>query len=276
KAELVEALPAAADGGIAVLNADDPRVRRMASRTRARVVTYGFAPDADVRAEDVTSLGFEGMRFRLVTPGGAREAAVTRPGRLAVHNALAGAAAGLAAGMSLDEIVPGLVTGGSAPHRSALIRAGGVTSVDDSYNASPGSVAAALELLSGLPGRRAAILGHMMELGDASEAGHAAVGAAAAATVGLLIVAAGAPGGEASGIAEAALAAGMAPEAVVRAATREAAADEAVRRLRPGDVVLIKASQGIGLDEAVRDRLGVGLEVLIADLVARLGGEGTA
>ncbi|HEY5628003.1 MAG TPA: UDP-N-acetylmuramoyl-tripeptide--D-alanyl-D-alanine ligase, partial [Candidatus Limnocylindrales bacterium] len=134
KAELVEALPAAADGGIAVLNADDPRVRRMASRTRARVMTYGFAADADVRAEDVTSLGFEGMRFRLVAPGGEREAAVARPGRLAVHNALAGAAAGLAAGMTLDEIVPGLVTGGSAPHRSALIRAGGVTIVDDSYN----------------------------------------------------------------------------------------------------------------------------------------------
>lgn len=276
KAELVEALPSAADGGIAVLNADDPRVRRMASRTTARVMTYGFEPTADVRAEDVTSLGFDGMRFRLVAPVGDREVSITRPGRLAVHNALAGAAAGLAAGMTLDEIVPGLATGGSAPHRSVLLRAGGVTIVDDSYNASPGSMAAALDLLAGLPGRRVAILGHMMELGEASESGHATVGEVAARTVELLIVTAGAPGGEAAGIAEAALAAGMAPDAVVRAPTRQAAADEAVRRLRPGDVVLVKGSQGIGLEEPVRDRLGVGLEVLIADLVTRLGGESAA
>ena len=276
KAELVEALPAAADGGIAILNADDARVRRMASRTPARVVTYGFDPQADVRADGVTSLGFEGMRFRLITRAGEREVAITRPGRLSVHNALAAAAAGLAAGMTLDEVVPGLVSGGSAPHRSALIRAGGVVIVDDSYNASPGSVAAALDLLSGLPGRRVAILGHMMELGDASASGHAAVGAAAARAAELLIVAAGGPGGEAAGIAEAALEAGMAPEAVVRAPTREAATGEAARRLRPGDVVLVKASQGIGLEEPVRDRLGVGLEVLIADLVARLGGEEAA
>jgi UDP-N-acetylmuramoyl-tripeptide--D-alanyl-D-alanine ligase len=276
KAELVEALPAAAEGGIAVLNADDPRVRRMASRTLARVLTYGFDPGADVRAEDVASLGFDGMRFRLVAPNGEREVAVARPGRLAVHNALAAAAVGLAAGMTLDEIVPGLTTGGSAPHRSALIRAGGVAIVDDSYNASPGSMVAALELLGGLPGRRVAILGHMMELGEASASGHATVGTAAARTADLLIVAAGAPGGEAAGIAEAARAAGMAPEAVIRAATRQEAADEAARRLRPGDVVLVKASQGIGLEEPVRDRLGVGLEVLIADLVERLGGEATA
>ncbi|MHB8960203.1 MAG: glutamate ligase domain-containing protein, partial [Candidatus Limnocylindrales bacterium] len=224
------------------------------------------------RAEDVASLGFEGMRFRLVTPDGEREVAIARPGRIGVHNALAAAAAGLAAGMTLGEIVPGLATGGSAPHRSTLIRAGGVTIVDDSYNASPGSMLAALDMLAGLPGRRVALLGHMLELGAVSESGHAAVGAAVARTADLLIVAAGAPGGEAAGIADAALAAGMAPEAVVRAASRRDAADEAARRLQPGDVVLVKASQGIGLEEPVRDRLGVGLEVLIADLVDRLGG----
>ncbi len=273
KAELVEALPAAAEGGVAVLNADDPRVRRMGARTTARVLTYGFSPEADVRAEDVASLGFEGMRFRLVTADGERQVAIARPGRIGVHNALAAAAAGLAAGMTLGEIVPGLATGGSAPHRSTLIRAAGITIVDDSYNASPGSMLAALDLLAGLPGRRVALLGHMLELGAVSQSGHAAVGAAVARTADLLIVAAGAPGGEAAGIADAALMAGMAPEAVVRAASRRDAADEAARRLRAGDVVLVKASQGIGLDEPVRDHLGVGLEVLIADLVGRLGGE---
>ncbi|HEY4752160.1 MAG TPA: Mur ligase family protein, partial [Candidatus Limnocylindrales bacterium] len=92
KAELVEALPAGADGGVAVLNADDWRVRRMADRTRARTMTYGFAEDADVRAAAVESRGFDGMRFTLVTPAGTRDVAITGLGRLAVHNALAGAA----------------------------------------------------------------------------------------------------------------------------------------------------------------------------------------
>jgi UDP-N-acetylmuramoyl-tripeptide--D-alanyl-D-alanine ligase len=270
KAELVEALPPAAHGGVAVLNADDARVRRMAMRTRARVVTYGFALDADVRAEAIVSRGFEGMACTLITPSGTRPLEISRPGRLAIHNALAATAVGLSAGMELDEIVPGLAAGGSAPHRSALLHAGGVTIVDDSYNASPGSVTAALELLAGLPGRRVAILGHMMELGEASAAGHASVGIAAAGTADVLIVAAGAVGGEAAEIAEAALGAGMPRASVVRAADRSAAIEEAATRLVPGDVVLVKASQGIGLDEGVRDRLGVGLEVLVRELAGRL------
>jgi UDP-N-acetylmuramoyl-tripeptide--D-alanyl-D-alanine ligase len=277
KAELVEALSAAADGGIAILNADDPRVLRMAGRTRARVLTYGFAADADVRAVEVESAGFGGMRFTCVTPDGTRRFAISGLGRLAVHNALAGAAAGLAAGMALEEIEPGLVAGGSAPHRSVVIRAGGVTIVDDSYNASPGSVRAALELLGGLPGRRVAILGQMLELGPEALQGHRLVGQTAAGTVDLLVVVGGAPGGDAAPMAEAALASGLETERVVRAVDRDAATREALALLRPGDVVLVKASQGIGLPEDERSRLGVGLEVLVAGLVAALGGpEATA
>ena len=273
KAELVEALPAAADGGVAILNADDPRVARMASRTAARVVTYGFTPGADVTADAVASGGFEGMRFRLRTPAGERDVAIPALGRMAVHNALAATAAGLAAGLALDELLPGLAAASTAPHRSAVLRAGGVTIVDDTYNASPGSMRAALELLAGLPGRRVALLGHMMELGEASAAGHEAVGAAAAAAADLLIVAAGHEGGEAAGIAHGAIAAGMPAGRVVRATGRATAGAEALQRLRDGDVVLVKASRGLGLDEAVRDRLGVGLEVLVADLAAALGTE---
>ena len=129
-------------------------------------------------------------------PGGARRT-VTIPGlgRLSVHNALAGAAVGLAAGMTLDEIAAGLADGWSAPHRVAIVRLGGVTIVDDSYNASPRSVIAALDLLAGLPGRRGAVLGEMLELGDASEEGHREVGEAAARTVDwLMVVGSGAPG----------------------------------------------------------------------------------
>ncbi len=249
KAELVEALPAAADGGIAILNADDPRVRRMAGRTRARVVSYGFALDAEVRAEAVESLGFDGMRFRLVAPTGARPVTIPGLGRMAVHNALAATAAGLAAGMSLDEVVPGLSVGSTVPHRSTVLRAGGVVIIDDAYNASPGSMLAALDLLRGLPGRRVAVLGDMRELGAAHTAGHREVGEAAGRSVELLVVVD--PGaGEAEELAAGARAVGLAGEQVI-VASAAAVADALASRLRPGDVVLVKASRGAELERVV-------------------------
>ena len=241
KGELVEALPA---DGVAILNADDERVRRMASRTRARAITYGFAPDADVRADDVVSRGAEGMRFRLVAPGVDRNVATPSLGRLAVHNALAGAAVGLAAGIPLDLIVAGLAAGWSAPHRGELIRAGDVTIVDDSYNASPGSVVAALELLAGMDGRRIAVLGEMLELGSEHDAGHRRVGEAAAQVADRLIVV----GAGAEAIADGARDAHMAVEAVTTVADRAAAREQLLAELKPGDVVLVKASRGIALD----------------------------
>ena len=241
KGELIEALP---EGGTAVLNADDPRVRAMSSRTSAGSVTYGFADDADVTADAVESAGADGMRF--VLRAGGRRSAVTIPtlGRLAVHNALAAAAVGLAAGMTLDDVVAGLRSGWAAPHRAELVRAGGVTIVDDSYNASPASVAAAIELLAGLPGRRIAVLGEMLELGEGHVSGHRAVGEAAAAAVELLVVV----GPGAASIADAARDGGLAEDAVVRVADRDAALDALRPRLRPGDVVLVKASRGVALD----------------------------
>ncbi len=254
KAELVEALPAAADGGVAILNADDSRVARMASRTRARVVSYGFDARADVRADRVESAGFDGMRFRLCTPGGETEAALPGLGRLAVHNALAATAAGLAAGMDLASIVPGLAAPSRAEHRSTVHRAGGVTIVDDAYNASPGSMRAALDLLRGLPGRRLAVLGEMLELGDATAAGHVEVGRAAA-DLDLVVVVDGDPGGAAEGIvAGAREAAGGAR--IVPAADADAAVALLAGELRPGDVVLVKASRGVELERVVDGLLG--------------------
>jgi UDP-N-acetylmuramoyl-tripeptide--D-alanyl-D-alanine ligase len=244
KGELIEALP---DDGVAILNADDERARRMASRTRARAVTYGFAADADVRAEDVASRGADGMIFRLVAAGVDRRLAIPSLGRLAVHNALAAAAVGLAAGIPADTIVAGLAAGWSAPHRGELIRAGGVTIVDDSYNASPGSVTAALELLSGMPGRRIAVLGEMLELGTDQEAGHLRVGEAAADLADRLVVI----GEGAALMAEGARRAGMPPDAIATVADPAAARERLLADLRPGDVLLVKASRGIGLDRLV-------------------------
>jgi len=247
KGELVEALP---ESGSAILNADDERVRRMRARTRAAVLTYGFAADADVRAEAVQSAGPDGMRFDLRAAGQRLPIAVPTLGRLAVHNALAAAAVGLAAGLPLDEIAHGLAAGWAAPHRAELVRLGGLTIVDDSYNASPGSVAAALELLGGLPGRRVAVLGEMLELGEGHEAGHRGVGEAVAAVAELLVVV----GDGAAAIADGARQGGLAADRIVLVADREAALDQLRERLRDGDVVLVKASRGVGLDLLV-DRL---------------------
>ena len=253
KGELLEALP---PGGTAVLNADDPIVRDMYVRTVARSVTYGFADDADVRAVEVESAGLAGMRFTLVAAGERHPVTIPTLGRLAVHNALAGAAVGIAAGLDLDTIAEGLARGWSAPHRGQLVRAGGVTIVDDSYNASPGSVVAALDLLAGLPGRRVAVLGEMLELGDTHVAGHLEVGEAAAGVVDLLVVV----GDEALAIADGARDAGLAPSKVLHARDRETALDILRPRLREGDVVLVKASRGIALD------------LLVDDLRSELGG----
>ena len=160
----------------------------MGDRTVARILTYGFAADADVGAEAVTSAGFDGMRFVLRAGNERVPVSIPALGRLSVHNALAAAAAGVAAGMTLPDIAEGLGGGWSAPHRVGLVRLPGMTMIDDSYNASPGSMRAALEVLADLPGRHVAVLGEMLELGMAHEDGHFEVGQAAGRVADLLIV----------------------------------------------------------------------------------------
>jgi UDP-N-acetylmuramoyl-tripeptide--D-alanyl-D-alanine ligase len=257
KGELVEALPS---DGVAVLNQDDRRVRRMADRTAARVLTYGLSGDADVAADDVASNGFEGMRFilRLPPARGGRPtripARIPGLGKLSVHNALAGAAVGHAAGLEPAVIAHALAGGWSAAHRGHVVRLGRVTIIDDSYNASPPSVTAALDLLAGLPGRRIAVLGEMLELGKGSVAGHKEVGTAAAATVDLLVTV----GAGAAPIAAGAKAAGLDASRILEARDRDAALDLLRVRLRDNDVVLVKASRGVELDllvDALRTEL---------------------
>ena len=244
KGELLEALPA---DGTAILNEDDPIVARMDTRSAARALRYGFADSAHVRADAVVSAGTDGMRFRLRTPGGERPVTIPALGRLSVHNALAGAAVGHAAGLDLDRIVAGLGRGWAAPHRAQLVLLRGTTVVDDSYNASPASMIAALELLAGIPGRRVAVLGTMLELGEGHEAGHVAVGEAAGRTVELLVVV----GPEAEGIVQGARTAGLDPARIHHVAGVDTALDVVRPRLRDGDAVLVKASRGIGLDRLV-------------------------
>jgi UDP-N-acetylmuramoyl-tripeptide--D-alanyl-D-alanine ligase len=258
KGELVEALPS---DGVAVLNQDDRRVRRMADRTAARVLSYGLSPEAEVGADDIASAGFDGMRFTLRLPPSRSGRPVRLParipgfGKLSVHNALAGAAVGHAAGIDPAVIVGALAGGWSAEHRAQVLRLGRVTVIDDSYNASPPSMIAALDLLAGLPGRRVAVLGEMLELGKGSATGHREVGTAAAATVDVLVTV----GSGAAGIAAGARAAGLDASRILEARDREAALDLLRVRLRDGDVVLVKASRGVELDllvDGLRAELG--------------------
>ncbi len=241
KAELVEALPAE---GTAVLNADDERVGRFAGRTRAKVMTYGFGAAADLTARDIVSLGEQGMCFRLVTPMGTIQVTTPALGRHSVHNALAAAAIAMAAGFDLDTIARGLARGFRAPHRTAFLRAGGWRILDDSYNAGPDSMVAALELLASLGGRRVAVLGEMLELGDAADEAHRMVGREAARSADRLIVV----GEGAASILLGARAAGMDPALATAVPDREAALALLVAELREGDAVLVKGSRGAALD----------------------------
>jgi UDP-N-acetylmuramoyl-tripeptide--D-alanyl-D-alanine ligase len=244
KAELVEALPG---DGLAVLNADDARVRSMAARTAARSVTYGFAPDADVRAERILSLGLEGMAFELVTRVGRRAVRLPRLGRHAVHNALAAAAVAIEVGSSLETIAAGLSRAWSLPHRSAVVRLHGVTVIDDTYNAGPDSMLAALDALAELPGRHVAVLGRMAELGALDLEAHATVGRRAGAVLDVLI----AVGSGTSPLVDGALGAGMRAERIVRVPDAAAALEALPGLLQPGDVVLVKASRSEALERVV-------------------------
>jgi UDP-N-acetylmuramoyl-tripeptide--D-alanyl-D-alanine ligase len=254
KGELVEALPA---DGVAVLNADDPLVAPMNRRTAARVVTFGESEAADVRAEEIT-VGPDGrasfvLRAGDVGPehGGTARVKLQLVGEHHVSNALAAAAAALAVGMPSDRIAERLsaavpLSGG---RMAVTERPDGVVVIDDAYNANPESVRAALKSLAALvrsrPGARAwAVLGAMLELGDRSDEEHDAIGRLA---VRLRIDKLVAVGEGAARIHAGASHEGSWGEESVMVADPEAALALLDEQLRPGDVVLVKASKAAGL-----------------------------
>ncbi|RKN34635.1 UDP-N-acetylmuramoyl-tripeptide--D-alanyl-D-alanine ligase [Micromonospora musae] len=241
KGELVEALPA---DGLAVLNADDPLVAAMASRTEARVVFYGEAADADVRAEDVVLDERGRPSYTLVTPEGRAPVRLGLTGRHQVSNTLAAAAVARELGMPLTELAQALGELGlvSTRRMDVFDRPDGVTVIDDSYNANPASMSVAIKALAALGGgrRTVAVLGYMAELGPYEYDGHAEVGRLAAelGVDRLLVV-----GESAAPIHEGATAvSNWGGESVLL--TDQAAAVEVLREeLRPGDVVLVKGSR---------------------------------
>ena len=254
KRELIDALPV---GGTAILNADDERVTHMAEGRggQLRVIRYGFDPAADVTATTFKSLGEEGMRFEMRTPSDTTDVHIPALGWHSVHNALAAAAVGLALGLDLATIVAGLARPFSVPHRTTLVRTGQWRILDDTYNAAPDSMAAALDLLAVLPGRRVAVLGEMLELGELTDSAHREVGARAARAAQLLV----AVGPFASLYVQGARQAGMPADAIIEAADRDEAIVKLERNLQPGDVILVKASRGAELNLLV-DQLRRGAE----------------
>jgi UDP-N-acetylmuramoyl-tripeptide--D-alanyl-D-alanine ligase len=247
KGELVEALPPAPDG-VAVLNADDPLVLAMRHRTRARVFTYGLDPAADVWADQIESLGLGGIRFQLHHRRETLHVRVPLLGRHSVHTCLRAAAVGLTDGLTWQEIVEGLQAVGATQLRLVAVTGPeGSVILDDTYNASPESVVAALNLLNELEGRRVAVLGDMLELGAFEEMGHRLVGRRARDVAHLLVTV----GPRARTIAESAREAGLPAEAVVELDDSQQALDYLRRSIQRGDVVLLKGSRGVHLDRIV-------------------------
>lgn len=243
KGELVEALT---PQGVAVLNLDDERVARMASRTRGRVVTVSASgrAEATVRAEDVTLVG-GCPSFRLVTPQGAADVTMRLVGAHHVGNALSTAAVALEAGMTTAQIAAAL--GSAVPdsrwRMEVTRREDGVTVVNDAYNANPDSMAAALRAIVTMGGRRTvAVLGEMLELGPESAELHREVGSLAGELNVDTVVAVGTG---AEPIAEGARQAGVGTVEVRH--TADDAREWLARVLRDGDVVLFKSSRDSGL-----------------------------
>ncbi|ANW20623.1 UDP-N-acetylmuramoyl-tripeptide--D-alanyl-D-alanine ligase [Streptomyces clavuligerus] len=259
KGEMVESLPSGEEGGVAVLNADDPLVRAMAERTRARVVLFGEHSSADIRAANVRLTRQGRPAFTLHTPTGCSDVTMRLYGEHHVSNALAAAAVAHELGLSADEIALALSEAGTLSRWRMEVteRPDGVTIVNDAYNANPESMRAALRALAAMGqgaqsrgGRTWAVLGLMAELGDEALAEHDAVGRLAVRLNVSKLVAVG--GREASWLQLGAYNEGSWGEESVHVSDAQAAVDLLRSELRPGDVVLVKASRSVGLERVAQ------------------------
>jgi UDP-N-acetylmuramoyl-tripeptide--D-alanyl-D-alanine ligase len=245
KRELVEALPAT---GTAILNLDDDRVMEMATHTQAKIFTYGLDNRADLWADNIESMGLGGIRFTLHYDGESVTFSVPMLGRHSVHTALRATAIGLVEGLSWEEIAKGLnettlaefrLVAVPGPRKSMII--------DDTYNSSPDSALAALNLLSELDGRHIAVLGDMLELGSAEDDSHRLVGRRAADVAQILI----GVGLRARTIVNEARKVGMADEQIYWVETATDAIPLLEKMIQKDDALLIKGSYGMRLDQIV-------------------------
>lgn len=247
KGEILEGIPV---DGFALLHRDSPYITREARRCRGRVFFFGTGSDADIRAWDICPEG-GGNRFRVRVPGGEEgEIYLPVPGRHNVLNALAAVGVAWALGVSLDKIAKGLASATLTPMRMEIIEVGSLTIINDAYNANPASTTAALQVLAEMAGerRRIAVLGDMLELGEAAVPAHRRVGTEAAGSVDYLITV----GNLARSIANGAIAAGLPSGQVFSTASNEETIAVLKDLLAPDDVVLIKGSRGMRMEEIVQ------------------------
>ena len=223
-----------------------------AGRFAGRTITFGIDTPADVQATEVSLNGLEGVRAAVTTPAGGftLESPLLGLGNLA--NILAATAVAVSFDVPVQEIASRAATMRPAYHRGELLRLpGGITLIDDSYNSSPAALKRSLEVMSTARGsaRKVAVLGEMLELGEHAVALHEECGRAAQeAGIDVLVTVGGGP---ARTLANAAVQAGMASDTITAVDTREEALAVVLNRVRPGDLVLVKGSRGIGLDKVV-------------------------
>jgi UDP-N-acetylmuramoyl-tripeptide--D-alanyl-D-alanine ligase len=246
KRELIEELPA---DGIAVLNADDHRVRAFGAIHSGRSILFGFADDAEVRAEDVRQCP-GGAHFRCL--GVDFESPLA--GRHGVSNVLAAIAVARAAGIAPERLRDAVKTLATGKMRGERLERGGITIINDCYNANPEAMRSMLELLRDAAGRRRiAVLGEMLELGREAETLHRGIGRFAAeegidALVGVR--------GAARSIVDEAVVAGMPASAVSFFESADEAGDFLRSYALPGDVVLFKGSRGVEVEKALERAFG--------------------
>ncbi|MDX6739197.1 UDP-N-acetylmuramoyl-tripeptide--D-alanyl-D-alanine ligase [Actinocorallia sp. A-T 12471] len=247
KSELVQALPASGEGGVAVLNADDRLVAAMAEQTTAQILTYGTGDEATIRATDVSQIDGRAA-FTLRTPTGTAPVTLQLLGLHQVHNALAVAGAAHAVGMNAADIAQALTEAKplSAGRLELIERPDGVTIINDAFNANAESMRAALHTLTTLAnGRRTiAVLGEMRELGETAKAAHTEIGDLVA-DLGLDVLITVGTGPNINALTNTTT--GSTPR-IKNAETPEALLPLLNDLLRPGDTVLIKASRSVGLE----------------------------
>lgn len=244
KSELVQALP---EDGVAILNFDDPWVRKMEEKTRAQVFFYGLSSEADLWADNVEGQGLEGIRFRLHYQRETLYVRVPLIGRHSVHTALRAAAVGLVEGLTWQEIFDGLNQGHTQLRLVAVRSKSGALILDDTYNASPESMLAALNLLDELDGHKIAVLGDMLELGQYERQGHEMVGLRAAQVADSLLTL----GTRGHMIAEAARRSGMKKSSVLEYEELDQIIEWLNQNLSKNDSVLIKGSHGLHMERIV-------------------------
>ena len=246
KAELVEALPPKPEG-VAILNYDDPWVKGMSEKTQARVFYYGLDSQADLWADQVEGLGLEGIRFRLHYRDEVLHLRVPLIGRHSVHTALRAAAVGLIEGLTWQEIISGLRSGHTQLRLVAVRSESGALLLDDTYNASPQSTLAALNMLDEMDGRKVAVLGDMLELGPYEYNGHWKVGLRAASVADVMITI----GERSRTISAAARQAGFPSKELIELEDSEQAIAHLRDILLEDDIVLVKGSRGMHMDRIV-------------------------